>query len=86
MAEGLPAATIEKINARATAQYANWKATATEAEKADGLAKLEKMKNDEEFKNQRMAMINKAWSDADGNGDGKLDRAEFGTWAVALRA
>ena len=33
-----------------------------------------------------MQMMNKAWSDADTNGDGKLDRAEFGTWSAAMRA
>ena len=54
MAEALPAATMEKINARATAQFASWKATATAEQKADGLAKLERFRNDEEFKNQRM--------------------------------
>ena len=50
MAE-LPAATIEKIGARATAQYASWKATATEEQKRDGLAKLERFRNDEDFRN-----------------------------------
>ena len=50
------------------------------------MAKLERFRNDEEFKNQRMQMMNKAWTDADSNGDGKLDRAEFGTWAEAMRA
>ena len=49
------------------------------------MAKLERFRNDEEFKNQRMAKMNKAWTDADSNGDGKLDRAEFGNWAAAMR-
>ena len=31
-------------------------------------------------------MMNKAWSEADVNGDGKLNRAEFGNWAEAMRA
>ena len=47
---------------------------------------LRKFREDEDFKNQRMARMTKAWADADTNGDGKLDRAEMGTWAVAMRA
>ena len=49
------------------------------------MAKLERFRNDEEFKNQRLAKMNEAWSNADANGDGKLDRAEFGAWAEAMR-
>ena len=84
-AGALPAATLEKINARATAQFATWKATATAEQKATGLATLEKFRNDEAFKAQHMEKFNKAWTDADSNGDGKLDRAEFGAWAAAMR-
>ena len=29
--------------------------------------------------------MNDAWSNADANGDGKLNRAEFGAWAEAMR-
>ena len=39
-ANPLPAATLELINSRATAQYAEWKAGATEEQKASGLEKL----------------------------------------------
>ena len=85
MAEALPAATMEKINARATAQFAEWKANATAEHKAVGLAKLERFKNDEAFKAEHIQKLNKAWTDADTNGDGKLDRAEFGAWAAAMR-
>ena len=40
MAEALPAATIEKIHARAAAQYASWKANATAEEKAASVAMM----------------------------------------------
>ena len=47
---------------------------------------MERFKNDEAFKAEHIQKLNKAWTDADTNGDGKLDRAEMGTWAVAMRA
>ena len=61
------------INARATEQYNEWKANATEEQKADQLAKLQRYKTDEAFRNERKARMEKAWSEADANGDGKLD-------------
>ena len=85
-AGAIPAATMELINTRATAQYAEWKAGATEAQKASGLEKLAKFKNDETFRNEHMAKMMKAWSDADANGDGKLDLAEYRTFDAAMRA
>ena len=85
-AAALPAATLDLINARATAQYAEWKASATAEQKASGLEKLEKFKNDEAFRNGYMEKMNKAWNDADANGDGKLDLAEYRTFDAAMRA
>ena len=81
----IPAATLEMINVRAAAQYAEWKAGATEAQKASGLEKLQKFKNDEAFRNEHMAKMAKAWSDADANGDGKLDLAEYRNYDAAMR-
>ena len=49
------------------------------------MAKMERFKNDEAFKAEHIQKLNKAWTDADTNGDGKLDRAEFGAWAAAMR-
>ena len=69
----LSEATMNLINARATEQYNEWKANATEEQKADQLAKLQRYKTDEAFRNERKARMEKAWSDADANGDGKLD-------------
>ena len=82
----IPAATLEMINVRAAAQYAEWKAGATEAQKASGMEKLQKFKNDEAFRNEYMAKMAKAWSDADANGDGKLDLAEYRNFDAAMRA
>ena len=77
MAEGqaitISEATMELINARAAEQYAEWKANATEEQKAAGMEKLNKFKNDEDFKNQHMARMNNAWNEADADGDGKLN-------------
>ena len=33
-----------------------------------------------------MEKMNKCWTDADTNGDGKLDRAEFGNFNAAMNA
>ena len=38
---------------------------------------------DEEFKNQRMAEYAKMFADADANGDGVLDEAEYRTFCAA---
>ena len=85
-APAIPAATLEKLMARATAQFASWKATSTPEQKASGLAKLERFKNDEAYKNEEMAKFTKMYTDADTNGDGKLDRAEYTVFADAVRA
>ena len=79
-------ATMELINARAAEQYAEWKANATEEQKAAGLEKLNKFKNDEDFKNQHMARMNNAWNEADADGDGKLNLQEHKNWENKMRA
>ena len=73
-APAIPAATLEKLTARATAQYASWKATSTPEQKTAGLAKLERFKNDEAYKTEEMGKFTKMYTDADTNGDGRLDR------------
>ena len=85
-APALPAELIERINARATEQYNKWKVGATAEQKAAGIEKLNKFRNDEEFKNGEMAKMMKAWADADANGDGKLDLEEYKAFDASLKA
>ena len=54
-APALPATTLDMISTRAAAQYAEWKANATAEQKEEGWKMIEKFKNDEDFRNQRMA-------------------------------
>ena len=89
MAEAGPAlseATMALLNARTEEQYNEWKANATAEQKAKMAENQGKMKNDEEFRNGIMAKVTKAWGDADSNGDGKLDLAEFTAFEGAMRA
>ena len=83
-AAALPEATMTKINELATAQFGRWKATATQEQKDAGLAKMEKFRTDENFKAQEMQKMTTAWSDADVNGDGKLDLQEYKNFDAAL--
>ena len=77
-ANPIPAATLELINARATEQYNEWKAGATAEQKAKGMEMKNKyMGADEEFKNQRQQEMQNAWNEADADGDGKLNLAEY---------
>ena len=73
------------IEADAIESYNTWKNNSTEGERAAGLAYLEQMAN-EEFKNQKMAEYTKMFSDADANGDGVLDEAEFRVFMAASTA
>ena len=70
------------IEADAVESYNTWKANSTEEQRAAGLAYLQQMQN-EEFKNARMAEYTKMFSDADANGDGVLDEAEFRAFSAA---
>ena len=50
------------------------------------MERLNKYKNDENFKAEHMAKFNKAWSDADANGDGRLDLNEHKAFEATMRA
>ena len=80
MANAAPAlsqATIDLINPRVTAQYAEWKQTATAEQKASGAEKLRRMREEPEFMAEQMAKFGKMFSDADTNGDGRLNFEEY---------
>ena len=81
----LPEALIAKINELATNQFNRWKSSATEEQKSAGIAKLDRFRTDESFKTQEMEKMTNAWSQADGNGDGKLDLQEYKNFDAALR-
>ena len=82
----LSEATLELINARATEQYAEWKANATEEQKAKGLEKMEKYKNDEEFKAQQGQIFMNTWNECDADGDGKLNLQEHKNFESKMHA
>ena len=77
---------MAKIDTLATAQFERWKNSATMEQKQAGIEKLTKFQSDESFKAQEMEKMNKAWTDADGNGDGRLNLQEYKAFDTALRA
>ena len=76
----LPEAVIAAIHADAVETYQAWKTTATEEQKQKGIESLEKMMTDEEFRNTKMAKAAEIFGQADVNGDGVLDAAEYETY------
>ena len=72
---------IEQI---AVTSYADWKANATEEQKAAGLEQLAKMTNDEEFKNAKMGEVAAKFGECDVNADGLLNRDEYINWVGVM--
>ena len=84
-AGALPQATLDMINTRATDQYNEWKTTATEEQRQAGLAMMQRYKTDETFKAEHTENMMKTWNDADADGDGKLNLAEYKVFDAAMR-
>ena len=84
-AGAIPQATLDMINTRATAQYNEWKNGATEEQKASGLAMLQRYKTDEAFRTEHQGRMATAWTDADADGDGMLNLAEYRVFDAAMR-
>ena len=84
-AVAIPQATLDKINNRATDQYNEWKTTATEEQKQSGLEKLQRYKTDEAFKTEHLKKMAQAFTDADADGDGMLNLAEYRVFDAAMR-
>ena len=84
-AGAIPQATLDMINTRATAQYNEWKTTATEEQKQSGLEKLQRYKTDEAFKTEHLNKMAQAFTDADADGDGMLNLAEYRVFDAAMR-
>ena len=74
------------INTRATAQYAEWKETATPEQKTAGEAKLKRMREEPAFMAEQMAKFGKMFADADGNGDGRLNLEEYRAFSATTKA
>ena len=74
------------INPRATAQYTEWKETATPEQKTAGEAKLKRMREEPEFMAEQMTKFGKMFSDADTNGDGRLNLEEYRAFSAATKA
>ena len=75
----LSEALVAAIQADAAITYNLWKTESTEEQKAKGLEHLEKMTNDEAYRNERMTMYTGFFAQADANNDGVLDAAEYET-------
>ena len=86
MANALPQATIDLINARVATQYQEWKTTATAEQKEAGPAKLARMRAEPEFMAEQMTKFGKMFSDADTNGDGRLNLEEYRVFQASAKA
>ena len=60
--------------------YATWKAGCTEEQKAAAHAMMERYNAEPAFKAEKMTQVNQMFTDADTNGDGVLDRSEWGVF------
>ena len=85
-AGALSQATLDMINARVTGQYAEWKQTGTPEQKAAGEEKLRRMREEPEFMAEMMGKFGKMFSDADTNGDGRLNLEEYKAFSAATKA
>merc|ERR1711997_968809 len=89
MADAAPAlsqATIDMINTRVTAQFAEWKQTGTPEQKVAGETKLRRMREEPEFMAEMMGKFAKMFSDADTNGDGRLNLEEYRVFSATTKA
>merc|ERR1712110_1086227 len=81
MADAAPAlsqATIDMINTRVTAQFAEWKQTGTPEQKAAGAEKLRRMREEPEFMAEQMGKFGKMFNDA-----AKADAIASNDWTEA---
>ena len=85
-AGALPQATLDMINTRVAARHAEWKQTATPEQKAAGEAKLKRMNEEPEYMAEVMGKFGKMFSDADSNGDGRLNLEEYRAFLAAAKA
>merc|ERR1711997_986935 len=85
-AGALPQATLDMINTRVAAQYAEWKQTGTPEQKAAGEAKLKRMREEPEYMAEMMGKFGKMFSDADTNGDGRLNLEEYRVFSATTKA
>ena len=76
----LPEAVVAAIHADAVETYQAWKTTSTEEQRQKGIEALGKMMNDEAFRATKMAKAAEIFGQADANGDGVLDAAEYETY------
>ena len=85
-AGALSQATLDMINTRVAGQYAEWKQTGTPEQKAAGEAKLKRMREEPEYMAEMMGKFGKMFSDADTNGDGRLNLEEYRAFSAATKA
>ena len=81
----LPEATLAELNEFSKGVWEAYIGSRTPEQYAADSEKTKKFLTDEEFKAEKMAEMQKAFTDADANSDGLLDEAEFLNWAQALK-
>ena len=84
-APALPADILADIRTEATESFNFWKENSTEAQRAVGMAELEKFTTDQAFIAQEMASM-QADFDAQSPVDGRLDEAKYVAWINAIQA
>ena len=85
-APALPAATLELINTRAINHYNEFKQNATPEQKTARKARYQRYREDPEFMAEQMVKVGKMFSEADVNGDGRLNLAEYRSFQTAIKA
>ena len=76
----VPETALAAIHADAEETYQHWKTTSTEAQRQKDIAIKIRLKIDEAYKAMRIAKIIEFFKQADANGDGRLDAAEYETY------
>ena len=82
----LPVAVLEQVHARATAQYADWKANSSAEQKAkanEDVAKYNDPAN-AELKAQHRLQMADTWNQSDADGDGRLNLTKFKAFMTAM--
>ena len=74
--------TIARIHAKATEHFNDFKANATDEQKAAYWAMIARIQSDEEYKAAFFTQLKKEWAESDLDGDGKLNIDEFRIFAA----
>ena len=80
----VPQALVDRIHVAATEALAYTNANETEANKAANAVRMQNYMTDPNYKDKMMARMTAEFTTADANGDGVLNRAEYGAWMASF--